>query len=200
MGDDELQFTNLLIPGIIEIVGDNGVGKTNFILHILKNKKVIYITTNLLFNAFHLYSKYHNIVFIRIGTFLEFHHFIMVELPYIFKTVLYDIFIDGLEAFFYTEKNTVNGTDEFILVMNKLKSLSFSHGVNVIVSNILYENKYYTKEKTIYNKYLGYRWCYIPNAKYIMRKKGLISTLYTSENKEIVHFVVQCFGTIQICC
>ena len=133
MRDVEYQFTDLLIPGIIEIVGDNGVGKTNFILHMLKNKKVIYITTNL------------------------------------------------------------------FLVMYKLKTLSLSHDIKVVISNILYENKYYTEEKIIYNKYLGYRWCYIPNARYIIRKKGSISTLYSNENKEILHFIVQCFGTIQIC-
>ena len=199
MRDVEYQFTDLLIPGIIEIVGDNGVGKTNFILHMLKNKKVIYITTNLLSHAFHSYSQYHNIIFVRIGTFLELHHFVTVELPYIFKTILYDIFIDGLEAFFYAEKTPVNGIDELFLVMYKLKTLSFSHDIKVVISNILYENKYYTEEKIIYNKYLGYRWCYIPNARYIIRKKGSISTLYSNENKEILHFIVQCFGTIQIC-
>ncbi|KAI5151429.1 hypothetical protein ENBRE01_2134 [Enteropsectra breve] len=168
--------------GITEITGRPGTGKTAIALDLCKNISTLYIATNILKHTQIPAEFVHK----RFDNFYELYAFIKLRLPLLAKySNMQAIIIDGLDTFLYTERHPRKFSDEICTIARILKDMCFMMNIKVIVVNNTY-TEWAVDHYVVNNKYLGLRWCYTVNTKYILERHGAVrQILKISENKPV---------------
>lgn len=152
--------------GITEIVGRHSAGKTAFALALAKTKRSIYLSSTLLRHR----SIPSSLFIARFESFLELRTFICSSLV---KTASYlsieCVIIDGLDEFLYTERSPRRLNYEMSQIVSALRFWCFSKNAFVIVING-YSTSWKVNGTVIFNKYLGLRWCYVANTRYLLER------------------------------
>ncbi|KAL6122070.1 hypothetical protein NUSPORA_00918 [Nucleospora cyclopteri] len=171
--DCKIAINEFKIFGLTEIVGLPGVGKTKLICKCVENYCCIYIT-----NGIVDFAVPENFLIKRINSFLELQSFILKKLETLIilcknKNKEPDTFIviDGLDRFLYTVEHPRFQASEITKIVQCLKFFIIKYKIKVIIINNFFNNSSWTERKLLYNKYLGYSWCYQPNIKFIIIKK-----------------------------
>ena len=179
--------------GIIEIVGEPGTGKTNFILSHIKERNTIYITNSIinrnLYTLSHLWIK-------KLNTFLELKGFILLELDKIVKKEqLKVVIIDSLDKFLYTEENPRNFSKDLVKMVQCLRNCVFKYKICVIIVNNKFKRLVENFEH--YNKYLGYNWLYTANKTFTCKKISKEEFHCVDTNNNVIcKYKVMGFGEI----
>lgn len=182
--------------GITEVMGEPGVGKTNFILSQIKQENTLYITNR---NVPSQIGCLKLLWILRVNTFFEFRIFMTKQLSYLINLYSFKcIVVDSFDAFLYTENKPREKRKDVTNIIQCMRNIIFKHKSKVIIVNNLFNNKdIFDSNFLLYNKYFGYKWLYYANKKFIIRKKLCGNrVIYSSSSEFLKTFKITGFAQI----
>ena len=157
----------LVLSGIVEIVGHHSSGRTALALYAARNYRTLYVSCSILRHRAVPESLYAQ----RIRTFTELTVFVSRRIRLLASRLSIEcVIIDGLDEFFYTFLAPRKLALELAHIAKNLRNLYFVHRIKVIVVNCLYTG-WTVDHCTIFNPYLGLRWNYVANSRYLVSKE-----------------------------
>lgn len=160
-----------MIPlnGIVEIVGESGVGKSLFALSLCKyfinddELNTVYLSHNII--KFKNIPK--NVMLKKINSLTDLIICLKAEILN-FRIKL--LIIDDLEDYLYLYKTPRKYSNEIFQIIRILKKLYFFNNINIVIINESYKINNTITDIEIKNFYFGLPWEYLINMRYIVKK------------------------------
>ncbi|KAI5169496.1 hypothetical protein PAEPH01_0766 [Pancytospora epiphaga] len=156
----------MLLYGITELTGKPATGKTTLALHLCKDTRTLYISSTLL----HHRNIGYNMLICRFDSLSALTNFLLNDAkPLVQAFGIESIILDGLDAFLYTLDRPRQHSGCIFSISRNLKALAFTFDIRVIVITNHFTG-WAIDSFTIFNRYLGLRWSYVANIRYIVSK------------------------------
>lgn len=154
--------------GLVEIVGKHSTGRTSMAFHMAGCLRTLYIASSICAHRVlpqHLWAR-------TFSTLLELKAFLSHDLfGLVDRLNIECVIVDALDEFFYVYEKPRLLTEDLSYLVRMLKMLSFRLGLRTVVVNSYY-GSWAVDGLVIFNPYLGLRWQYAANVRYLVTRDG----------------------------